>query len=667
MASDFSSDHEFLDLRTKGLCERTFLGRYRMSTRYSMFVVAGLFAIVAFGALCGYVDQRASKAFDSWNLVRDVSVLVNQIETGVAQLELHEKQFLLDQQQKTTVNFKREIQRVESSLDALNELPDAATVRQHIATLRDGLAQYDQKFAQVAEFEQTNSAGDLVSARSRLNRATELLTSGFKNIGFANLADQVLRIARQGDQSIASGVQFGVEEILQRYRTLEEFLKNAKKISNKDKSLLGNAIKAHETDLLAIIEPRFALDVERGRFSEILSYVAPSVERLVEFSRTLTKTAGRRLELMRTSARYTVGIGSTTILLSLILAGMVLMRTLITPVRAAASAAACLASGDRGAPIGGRGNIDASGQIARALDKWTEDLIELDAVRLELDQVQAKLEFTVKQAERDAEVGKKVSVADVARSALLSRFEQVAPEFTPVPTLDDPAPESPLKAAIEIRKAIDPRMPNNSHCLSNAAGIGGPISNVSKQLAHYSDYVTAAAHDVEQTEAMIRGLSDASEHVEILGNIVVSVRDQINLLAFRSPPRADRGGDPDNLISFNGERRQSFDDQDLQDPVSTGRFEAVREATERADRTVQALRSSVENITLIAQEVATTASTQALEATGKLLSQSQYLQSMLDDIMARIHPATPGQLSTPNRDVESTRDLKERPGGGGNN
>ena len=195
------------------------------------------------------------------------------------------------------------------------------------------------------------------------------------------------------------------------------------------------------------------------------------------------------------------------------------------------------------------------------------------------------------------------------------------------------------------------------------AGVGGPISNVSKQLAHYSKYVTAAAHDVEQTESMIRGLSDASGHVEVLGNLVVSVRDQINMLAFRTTPRAGRDGGADNLIPFNGEERQSFDEPAFPDPVATGRFESVREATERAERTVQALRTSMENITVIAQDVATTASTQALEATGKLLAQSQYLQSMLDDIMARIHPAAPGRLSAPDRDAGpgSGRGVKERP------
>jgi len=75
------------------------------------------------------------------------------------------------------------------------------------------------------------------------------------------------------------------------------------------------------------------------------------------------------------------------------------------------------------------------------------------------------------------------------------------------------------------------------------------------------------------------------------------------------------------------------------------RFDAIRDATERAERAIQAVRLSMDNVTAMAHEIATTASNQALEATNKLLSQSEYLQNMLDDIVAKISPAPPGQLS----------------------
>ena len=154
--------------------------------------------------------------------------------------------------------------------------------------------------------------------------------------------------------------------------------------------------------------------------------------------------------------------------------------------------------------------------------------------------------------------------------------------------------------------------------------------------------MTAAAHDVERTEALIRSLSDSTSHIEVLGNLVTAIRDQVNLLAFRTSPRDYVATDRENLIPFNNDERQG-----MSDPVTAGRLDSIRESTDRAERTLQSVRASMDNVTAIAQDIASTASGQALEATNKLLSQSQYLQNMLDDIMTRIHPPATNRLAPP--------------------
>ena len=90
------------------------------------------------------------------------------------------------------------------------------------------------------------------------------------------------------------------------------------------------------------------------------------------------------------------------------------------------------------------------------------------------------------------------------------------------------------------------------------------------------------------------------------------------------------------------------------------RVASIREATDRADRTIQAVRLSITGVTELAQEIATTASNQALEATNKLLNQSEYLQSMLDDIISKVHPpAAPGLLTGLEPQAQSKADSIE--------
>ena len=111
------------------------------------------------------------------------------------------------------------------------------------------------------------------------------------------------------------------------------------------------------------------------------------------------------------------------------------------------------------------------------------------------------------------------------------------------------------------------------------------------------------------------------------------------MLAFHSSSREPRVNDPENLIPFNEEGRHHSAIAASEQGMAP-QFDAIRQATERAERTVQTIRISMQGVTSTANEIATTASNQALEATNKLLAQSEYLQSMLDDIIAKIAPSS---------------------------
>ena len=137
-----------------------------------------------------------------------------------------------------------------------------------------------------------------------------------------------------------------------------------------------------------------------------------------------------------------------------------------------------------------------------------------------------------------------------------------------------------------------------------------------------------------------------------------SIRDQINLLAFRSG--AHSGRDLENLIPFDGDKRRSAGEPKIADKEVATRVASIREATDRADRTIQAVRLSITGVTELAQEIAATASNQALEATNKLLNQSEYLQSMLDDIISKVQPpAAPEQVTALEPPAQSKADSIE--------
>ena len=300
---------------------------------------------------------------------------------------------------------------------------------------------------------------------------------------------------------------------------------------------------------------------------------------------------------------------------------MFLLRSMAKPLTALAESATRIASGEASTPIPVRGNTDASGQIARALDQWVRDLADLETLRGELQELQLGIEQVAHRADDRME-----TTIDTAKG--MTNVELDTPQTAS-------AAETPGDTALTVNtNGMQPLSGPAVNYVYEGNGVGGPISSVSQQLSHFSEYVSVAANDVERIEALVRSLGEAASNIEVLGNLVTAVRDQVNSLGFRLSPRSDSSHNSENLISFNKNDDQQARGVDRSEAAD--RLDAIGDTMERAERTLQGVKLSVNSISGMAQEMAITASRQAVEATNKLQAQSQYLRNMLDDIVARI-------------------------------
>ncbi len=616
MGKDRNLDREFLDLRAGDQADRTPMGGLRLAQRTRLFFLTGLAAAIAFAGMYVHFDRRLNAELDTWAAAEKMSGFVQAVKTGMAHARGDEKTFILKKDPLIAESFQINLESVFEALDGLGRMPESVTLRQHMATIRDGLAQYAQQFNKLINSEKELGLTDGSGLSRKLKDVTEELQVKFSTAGYANLAGQVSRINQEGQETLLSGYKKGVDEIQKRYATLIIFLQETK-IPGKNKKSLQDLLKRHETHMLAMINARFAFEEEAQRFEDILAYLAPSTRALSGFADKTRADKAAGLAKTQEFTRIAVGGGSAGILLVLIFVGLMVMRSMSVSIRGLAVAAGRLSDGDRLVNIPGRGNSDATGTVARALERWLDNLADLDHLRLELDQTRSKLEKVMAEAESDAMVA-----AEAARAALLSDETE--------------EPAEPASGPDEIFGRF-PVMPG----ADDGVPTGGPISSVSRQLASFSEYVTAAAGDVERTEGLIRGLEEANGQIEEMSSLVTSIRDQTNLMAFRSTPKEP---DADNVVILSGEDKEPAVDGKFTDADMAKRFDAIRDATDRAERTAHAVRNTMSGVTHVARDIAATASRQALEATSKLLSQSEYLQNMLDDVISKIAPAEPGDM-----------------------
>lgn len=636
-------DDDDYDPPAGGLRDRTFLGGLSLAARSWLYFLVCALGAAGFGALFVHVDRQVDDALQQMQRAARIDDLANAVERGTYSLQARQRKFLLTRDTEIADSFSANLADVYAALDELFAYPDAQPLAQHVTTIRDGLVQYDEQFQAFLNAEREIGLGTETGLSAQLRQTSAALRAAFRDTGHNNLINQVERIDQQGEETVLSGSKKGVEEIQKRYEALTAFVKVAE-MQAAQRSKVEDLLKTHETQMLSIINARFQLSDQVRRFEELFDYFVPSLTGLAGFAERMRIQAAADVRNTQLFARYTILAGSAAILLWLMFFGLLLIKSLTGPAKRIADAVERVARGAQHVTVPAQGNKDDFGRIARMMDSWADTIIESDQLRIDLERTRQRLD----QAIYDADTASERSADAERRAARAEEMLNVAPmKALPAPSpapiperMDEPVPsyEEPVRR-VSRPSALD--------AFREAVATdtkGGPISSVGQQLQSFSMYVTAAANDVERTEALIKGIDQMSQFVDDLGELVLAIRDQTNLLAFRGPGKEalrDTGRDEaDNLVPFTGDARNAEAER-----VYTQRFDLLRDATDRTERTAFRIKETLEDVNEIARDIAETASHQALDATNKLLSQSEYLQNMLDDILNKIHPAKPGALS----------------------
>jgi methyl-accepting chemotaxis protein len=605
-------DQEYLDLRAKQYAERTFLGGVRIATRSGLLAFAGVLALVLAGAAFVLVDQEFSGALGEWSKAQRMGLLVTRVERELERSRAHERVFLAKGERTAADQQEKAAAKAAAAVDALLRLPESDPVKHHLSTIRDGLAQHAAQFQKVVEAEKSLASGDAEGPRGRLEAATQALQAKLKAAGLAPLVDRVGRQTQKAEMLRGAVSDPDIALLRLEYEAIAERVQDSP-LPDKEKAAIRDLLNAHRTQLAALLEPKMAAAAEAERLEEIAAYLAPSREVVLDFADKAWTAAPAGVEGRRERLRLIVAGSAAAAVAFVVVVGLAMLGSVASAVRSVAFAAGRLAGGERGVIVPARGNVDAVGAIARALDTWLDNLAEVDHLRAELEETKAKLEQALKRAAPAEDEEPAAGPAARAAGGTLVRYES-------------PAPELPLAPVEETWRS------DKQRALS--------VTGVSQQLAQASRSVSSAALDVERAEALLRAVNEATQRVDEMDEVVSSIRDQANLLVFRAAARGPRPeGAADNLVVLAGEPGAKAGG-DAERETADSRLDAIRQASERAEETLTRVQRTLADVSAVAQDIAATASSAALEATSRLLHESEHLQSMLDGIVARLQPGS---------------------------
>lgn len=622
--ADRDYDHTYLALRRPTYASRTFLGGTRLSTRTGMFVIVGLLAVMVYAGLIVHVNDRVSAAHLGLERAQNLSTLVTAIARGQAALQTDEKRYILTRDAAAAQDMRGLLDEQSRTLDALGAHADAGDLSRPIATLKDGLVQYDQHLSELVG----SLSGNPAAAGSALRDADQALAPRLAASGRRGLPELLSRVNQLGSEMVLTGDPVHLVDLQNAYKQLAARVEDAG-LPRGDRAAITDLLARHQDAMMALITARVGVNEDAQRFDDILTYIAPSLTALTSVAGELIGERWEALTAARKFAAASLVGGGAAIILWVVTLGLVVMRTVTRPVQALAEAADRLARGDRTVMIPGRGNRDAVGQLARAFDDWMAAMADAEHLRQDLDHAQAKtlqavetMEAEARRAQAaadDAEVLRR-TLADYRRE--MDEMENLLAEFE-----EDQANQAPVPALARAQALAQ------SQVQAAAAGGEAALGKVSDHLSQVSRQASAAIIDVELTDTLIRNIAAAREQLDGLGGHVVAVREEFNQFLFG--PQAPGGADDDKTVALNGGAvRQAS----LKDPESRARLAAIRDAVDRAERALGACTREVEHVTDTAQRLAASASDEARLATDQLAAQSDYLRALLDTLAHRTQP-----------------------------
>ncbi|MHC8508299.1 MAG: HAMP domain-containing protein [Rhodospirillales bacterium] len=602
MAEGSRLDEVHLERRAGQLRDRTFLGGVPLAGRAGWILILGFIVLAASAAVLWRADRLAGAMAEEHIQAAQFGTALARVEAGFAEAARRRAVFLQNRDARLVDTHNETVSGLADALGALAAAAPGAEARRHAAAAQEGFDQYVSLFEEAAEAESELGLADDEGLLGRLNTATETLRAAFQAAGVKDMEDRILALGQRARLAPAplSDRDRGFIEL--EYEAVKNRAVRALKKAE-DRETFDKLTAAHRDAAFAYINARTMAVGGAGRLRQALAAVRPGLDALHASAVKAGLRESGGFDARRNQLRLQTGGALAAIMAVYILAAWILMRSAARPLGRLAETAARLSHGDRGVAVPAQGNSDETGALARALDKWLDDLAEADHLRLELEDAGQRL-----AAARTAE-------AEAQRRAEQAEAHIQAQAQAQVQTGD--AADEPLTAQPGAPAPAPAHAPAHTPAHAHRADDPGPIFTVSQELSQFTEYISAAARDVERTETLLRALDDAERLIGELADAVSAFRERTHALVFAASDPGE--GDPAEVLA--------------------PRFEAVRAAVDRAEGAVEAVRATVDGVTGVAHGIAETASSQALDATRKLLARSEHLQAMLDDIMSKLNAA----------------------------
>ena len=580
---------------------------FKYNSYYYIFIFSALLSLGCISGILFYADGLLSKTLRQVQASSYIGNLVSKIESGIVALNSDSRNFILTNDARYFENYKRRGVVILSDIKLILNDPEADKIRDTAIVINKGLEKHFKQIKDISSIQKLLNSGSDASLIYNVRNNQKQLENELKNIGSKRNYNDIILINSRLKSNIMAlsqnpilGSMYFDSEI---FILLETLIESSRLTEKKKLSKIKQTLK---TSLIQLYQTNSQLIKKINGFDKLIVSMGPSLDKLINYSNNNSLSARQNSEIVSTRIRKLLIVSSLLIILLFTFVGLIMIWSIITPIKKISSVAIGLADGDYSQNIPDLNHSSIASNLSRTLIIFKENMKRADRLRKDLEIIQKdriRIEGPKHQNNhiQENEITNNLNSQTSQNTMALQKFETASSNLE-----------------FEINKSA--------------------ITKMSDQLTLTSKNATEAAEDAERTELITAGLSEIIVKVEESKNLMTYISDQMSLLTVQTAliDLDDDNEKPENTNTLNNSNEILKSRNNKTGQTINVRTAAIQNRIKKVSKIIQGIGVTVSNISEIANEFSANASEKALKAANNLLNDSEELRSMLDDLLENV-------------------------------
>ena len=579
----------------------------KYNSYYYIFIFSALLSLGCISGILFYADGLLSKTLRQVQASSYIGNLVSKIESGIVALNSDSRNFILTNDARYFENYKRRGVVIISDIKLILNDPEAEKIRDTAIVINESLEKHFTQIKGISAIQKLLNSGSDTSLIYNVRNNQKQLENELKNIGSTRNYNEIILINSRLKSNIMAlsqnpilGSMYFDSEI---FILLEKLIESSQLTEKKKLLRIKQTLK---TSLIQLYQTNSQLIKKINGFDKLIAFMGTSLDKLINYSNNNSLSARQNSEIVSTRIRKLLIISSIVIILLFTFVGLIMIWSIIKPIKKISSVAIGLADGDYSQIIPALNQSSIASNLSRTLIIFKENMKRADRLRKDLeiilkDRIRIEGPKHLDNHIKENEIANNLNSQKSNNTMAIQKFE---------------AASSNLE--FEINKSA--------------------ITKMSDQLTLTSKNATEAAEDAERTELITAGLSEIIVKVEESENLMTYISDQMSLLTVQTalidPDNDSEKTEDTNTLNNFDEILESRNNKTGQ--TINVRTAAIQNKIKKVSKIIQGIGVTVSNISEIANEFSTNASEEALKAANNLLNDSEELRSMLDDLLENV-------------------------------